>query len=151
MSVLDLVFTSTVEASQIYDPLQLAGTPHSVTVTNMGPDDLTSLGLYIVPSTDLGSVDYPSDNPPETDYQDLLEWGTSTDLGLTPQGGLKVTAPINGGGTPTTYFTRSSGSRYQDRIAFIDLASGDSATFILELETPPAVPARRLYINVVLE
>lgn len=151
MSAQDLVFTTTVDTNRIFDPLQLisAGVT-SVTVTNQGTDDLTNLGLYLVPATNIGSVDYPAHYPPESDYQDLLEWGTSVDLGVTVAGGLKVVAPQNAG-TFNGYFSRTNGARYDNRIRFIDLAAGASATFTLELETPPAVASRRLYVNVVLE
>jgi hypothetical protein len=151
MSVQDLVFVVTATSETIYDPISLSsGVSTQVTVTNMGPDDLASLGVYVVPTTTLGDVDNPAQYSPETDYQDLLEWGTATDLGVTAQGGMKLTVPQNTG-TPTLYVTRTAGATYATKIPFIDLASGASATFTILLETPPATPARRLFVNIVLE
>lgn len=152
MSIQDLVFTTTVDSAKIFDPLEtVTATPVQVTVTNHGIEDLTNLGLYVVPTTNLGDVDNPADFPPETDFQDLIEWGTSTELGLTVQGGLKITSPQTAGGTVTEYARREKGSMLGNKIAFQDLAAGTSATFTLELETPPAIASRRLFVNVVLE
>lgn len=152
MSVEDLQFKITASGEVIFDPLQVLNTsPIDVTVTNFGSETLSNLGLYLVTTTNLGDVDNPADFPPETDYQDLLEMGTSTVLGLQPEGGLKVSVPQNGGGVPTIYFTRSAGGQLNNKIPFVDLAPGASATFTLTLETPPSVSSRRLFINVVLE
>lgn len=151
MSIHDLVFNTTLDSERIFDPLQVTESlVTNVTVTNFGAEDLTDLGLYVVPSTSVGDVDNPADYPPETDFQDLLEWGTSTHLGLTAFGGLEVTVPQNSGSS-TTYIRRDKGSNLATKIEFQDLAAGASATFSLNLETPPAVSTRRLFINIVVE
>jgi hypothetical protein len=149
MSVHDLIFKTDNEV--IYDPEQLtAGTPITITVTNFGTETLTDLGLFLVPANSVGDVDFPADYPPETDYQDLLEWGTSTALGITGVGGLQVTAPQNSGSL-TVYFRREQGASLNNKIPFQDLDPNQTATFTLTLQTPPSVPARRLYVDVSLE
>ena len=150
MSAQDLIFSRTSSGATIYDPEVLNGAPVQITVTNLGDTDLKNLGMYIVPATNVGDVDNPADYPPHTDYQDLMTWGGKTDLGLAVQGGLKLTLPQNAG-TFVGYVTRSAGGTYRTRIPFIDLASGDSATFTLEFETPPGEPSRRFFIDLKLE
>lgn len=146
MSINDLTFS--VSGETIYDPLSVTTT--TITVTNYGDDDLTGLGIYIVPATSIGDVDYPASYPPETDYEDLLTWGTATDNAEAAQGGLYYEVPTNSG-TSMGYITRSSGSLYSNRIDFIDLLSGDSADFELTFEAPIGEPARRFYIDLRLE
>lgn len=107
--------------------------------------------MYIVASTSLGDVDNPADFPPHTDYQDLMTWGEASDLGLAAQGGLKLTLPQNAGADLTDYVTRGQGSKKANKLPFKDLLAGASETFILELETPPSVSSRRLFIDLKLE
>lgn len=151
MSIHDLTFVAVATSDTIYDPLAVSSTYVDIQVTNNGTDDLEDLGLYIVSATSVGDVDNPSDNPPETDYQDLIEWGEATDLALAVQGGLKVDVPQNGGGTLEAYITRTAGSLKSNKIPFIDLGSGDTQTFSVLIETPPSVSARRFYVDLVLE
>jgi hypothetical protein len=150
MSAHDLVFVRKSDGQTIYDPEVLTGSPVEITVTNFGDQDLTGLGFYIVPATNVGDVDNPADYPPHTDYQDLLTWGMQAHLGLQPSGGLKMTLPQNAG-TFIGYVTRLKGATYRLRIPFIDLAAGDSATFTIDFETPPGEPARRFYVDLKLE
>lgn len=149
MSIHDLVFE--VNNESVFDPVTLLsdGTPVTFSVTNYGEEALTELGIFLTTTTTLGDVDHPADFPPQTDYQDLLEWGTATDLGLTEEGGLKVTLYDNLANT--TYFTRSKGSKLSDKIEFYDLPAGATREFTLTLETPPTVSARRLFVNIVVE
>ena len=75
MVVVDLTFTDQGTGLVIHDPYDLgsaASMVKTITVTNSGTNDLENLGLYIRPSATLGDLDLPSDNSPETDYQDLL-------------------------------------------------------------------------------
>lgn len=150
MSAHDLIFTRKSDGETIYDPEVINGVAVQITVTNLGDDALSSLGLYIVPATSVGDVDNPADFPPHTDYQDLMTWGQKTDLGLESIGGLKLTVPQNDG-TFNGYVTRLAGASYATKIPFIDLAAGDSATFTVEFETPPGEPARRFFIDLKLE
>jgi len=150
MSASDLTFVSVATGNTIYDPEIINGAPIQIQVTNYGDDDLTGLGIYIVPATNVGDVDNPADFPPQTDYQDLMTWGQKTKLGLETQGGPKLTLTQNDG-TFNDYITRDQGASYGTKIPFVDLASGDSVSFTIEFETPPAVSARRFFIDLKLE
>ncbi len=151
MSVHDLTFTTTADGEVIYEPETVSSTPVQITVTNYGTDDLTNLGLYVVAATTLGDVDAPATYPPATDYQDLITWGTKTDLGLAATGGIYLSVPQNGSVTFTDHVTRTTGSSFTTKIPFIDLAAGDSATFSVTFQTPTGTPARRFYIDLKLE
>lgn len=135
----------------VYDPEQLlSGQPKTITVLNNGLDDIVGLGLYVWPSTTLGDVDYPSDQPPETDYQDVIKWGEETVHGVAVSGGLQVTVPTDAGDV-TTYITRDTGSTYNNRIRTVDLPAGSEIDIVYQVATPPAVSARRLHISVVFD
>lgn len=150
MSALDITFTLISTGKTIYDPATIGSSPVQIQVTNYGDDDLTGLGLYVVPATNVGDVDNPADFPPQTDYQDLITWGQKTKLGLESQGGLKLTI-VQNTGTFDDYVTREQGATYLTKIPFIDLAAGDTSTFTVVFETPPAVSARRFFIDLKLE
>lgn len=150
MSVQDLIFVRVSDGQTIYDPQAVTGTPIQIQVSNLGDDNLSDLGMYVVAATNVGDVDNPADYPPETDYQDVLTWGTKSDLGLAVSGGIKLALPQNSGSF-SGYVTRSLGATHRTKIPFIDLAAGDTATFDVEFETPPGVPARRFFIDLVLE
>jgi hypothetical protein len=149
MSVTDLVFTKST-GTVVYGP-DLLTTSNTYTVTNMGSEDLTDLGLFITSATNVGDVDDPADYAPETDYQDLLTWGTNSDNGVTVQGGIKVTVPQNGGGSFSGYITRSVGATVRTKVPFRDLVSGASVSFTVEFEVPSGVASRRFFVNIVLE
>jgi hypothetical protein len=151
MSVQDLTFEIVSTGETIYDPLTVtSGVVTQVRVTNFGDSLIDELGFYLVPATDVGDVDNPADFPPQTDYQDLLTWGSKRALGLAGSGGIKVTCPTNDG-TFSGYITRAQGALLSNKIPFIDLAAGDSQVFTIELETPSAVSARRFYVDLKLE
>jgi hypothetical protein len=147
MSTHDLVFS---DVSIIYDPKVVRTVPIPRTVTNIGEKKLINLGMYICASSNIGDVDNPADYPPATDYQDLLTWGQKTFLGLEVTGGLKINIPQNDGNFEG-YITRSAGATRLNKIPFIDLEPNDSVTFTVLFETPPAISARRLFVNLVLD
>ena len=133
----------------IYSPLQIqaeASLPGETTftITNSGTTDLSDLGIYIKPSSNLGPLDSPADMPPATDYQDLLMWGTRAEGGGTT-GGLKVFAPSTGIGQ---WVTRIRGANWSTRISIGTLEAGESYTIKVQLVTPSDIDSRRLYINV---
>ena len=151
MSVHDLEFEIVSSGETIYDPLTLvASVALDIRITNMGDEDLTDLGFYLVSTTDLGDVDSPSEVPPETDFQDILTWGQAVYLGEELSGGVKITCDP-GTGSDTFYFTRVAGASEATKIPLADLDSGDNVVVTLELETPPGVPSRRFYVDLVLE
>jgi hypothetical protein len=151
MSTIELLFKTKSDGETIYDPQQVSSTAVEIVVTNLSDQDLVGLGLFITPATNVGDVDNPADYPPATDYQDILTWGTKSDLGLSVSGGLKIVCPQNDAATFTGYVTRTVGATYSTRIPFIDLSAGDSAEFSIEFETPPSVPARRFFVDLKLE
>lgn len=148
MSIQNLVFT--VNNATIYDPLTILGTAIEIAVTNYGDEELTDIGFYITPATNVGDVDFTADYPAETDYEDLLSWGTQTSLGLTSAGGLYLTVPLETE-TYSSYITRDKGSQWNNRILMRNLAAGATATFSIKFETPIGVPARRFFIDIRLE
>jgi hypothetical protein len=151
MSVDNLVFTVVSSGEKIYDPLKLGSSKTSVIkVTNFSETDVEDIGVFIVPATNLGAVDFPADMPPESDYQDLLTWGTDSALGLAAQGGLKLIVPQDAG-PATLYCTRTQGFDKRSKIPMSNIPAGQSLELTVELETPPAVSARRLFVDVVVE
>lgn len=151
MGTLDITFSNVSDSETIYDPKLVGGTPVQIQVTNYGDDNLSNLGMFIVAATSVGDVDNPADFPPATDYQDLLTWGQKSKLGLSAQGGLKLTVPQNDSVTFSDYVTRLQGASYLTKIPFIDLAAGDTAVFTVEFETPVGEPARRFFVDLKLE
>ena len=148
MSTNDLEFS--VLGSTVYDPVTITGSYVTVSVTNYGDTDLTDLGFYISPATEVGDVDFPADYPPETDYEDLLTWGTRSTLGLAPSGGLYISLPQNTGSF-VGYITRTGGSKLTNKIAFKDIPAGGTVEFQIRFDTPPGQPARRFFVDIKLE
>jgi hypothetical protein len=151
MSINDLVISLVGDTHPLYSaaPLNAGGTIQ-LKILNSGTSNLSSLGIYIIPSTSLGDVDYPSDNPPETDYQDLLTWGEAVIQAVELTGGLILTVPINGPSTSVERVGRTNGSSFSTMIPIQDIDAGDFITIDIELELPPGVLTRRLYIDFVI-
>jgi len=108
-------------------------------------------GIYLSASTWGLAVDYPADYPPETDYQDLVGFGTRSDSGAAANGGLKLKLPQNDGSILETYITRTKGSTYSNRIAFKDILAGGYVEIQVMLEVPPIGEARRFFVNLNVE
>jgi len=137
--------------NDIYDPQTVEGTLVTIQVTNSGDDTLSALGLYLAPASTLGEVDNPGEGSPETDYQDLLTMGQDTTDGVTSQGGVYVEVPQTTGPDITGHIDRTTGHSHSSKIAFKELGPGDAATFSIKMEQPVGAPARRFYVNVVVE
>lgn len=151
MGLEDLVFAVQSTGDTIYDPLALSsGAAFTIRITNTGATALTGLGVYIAPATNLGDVDNPSEFPPETDYQDLLTWGTNTDLAVTVSGGMILTLPQNSGPDLVGYVTRTAGAGLSTKMDLKDLAAGAYVDIDVELETPPSVTSRQFHIELVV-
>ncbi len=140
--VTDLIFESASEV--IYDPL-LVTTTVTVTVRNQGAEDLSNLGLYIKPASLAGEFTYAATYAPQTDYEDLLTWGTAE------TGGLTVTLPQNTGPDVETIISRTAGASVATKLPFQDLDADAEAEFTIEFAAPSGEPARRFYIDVVIE
>lgn len=136
----------------IYDPLVSASDLEvSIEVYNPGESDLTDVGLYILPATNLGSVGNVADYSPETDFQDLITYGEQVRIGAELTGGIKLTIPQNSGPDLETRISRVAGNLVQNKIPMQDIPAGESVTFVLVLETPPGATTRRLYFNLAVE
>lgn len=152
MGLEDLVFKLDSTGETIYDPATLSSSSSLVfTITNFGTDDLADLGVFVVPGTTIGDVDNPADFPPETDYQDLIRWGEETVQGVELAGGLKLTIPQNDSSAPTRYVTRQAGSTQANKLSMADLPAGQTISITAEVETPPSVVTRRLFISLRVE
>lgn len=149
MGVENLVFKVAEEV--IYDPTTVVvGTSKIIQISNMGTETLVDLGLYIKPATNLGELDYPSDYPPDTDYQDVLTWGEEAHQGIELSGGIFVTVAQNSG-TFSDYITRTVGNSLRNKIPIQDLPAGATVEAIIDLEIPPGGTPRRLYIDMAVE
>lgn len=150
MSILDCKFTFA--DSEIYGPKGIeSGIDYLFTIENLGDTALENIGFYLVPATSIGDVDNPADFPRETDYQDILTWGSQTKLGIELTGGLKITYTDRAGDPQTAYFSRDSGANRFNRVLIQDIAISAQLEFTLRLETPPGVISRRFFITLVLE
>ena len=150
MSINDIIFKSVVTGETVYDPETISSTQIILQVTNLGDEDLSDLGFYIVPATSIGDVDYPADFAPETDYEDILTWGTRVELGEISQGGLWISTPTNDGSF-AGYVTREAGSLYTNKISCKDLVAGETMEITLRFDTPDGESARRFFIDLKLE
>lgn len=160
MSVLDIKFLDST-SSVVYDYLTANSDTGAVTlkIQNVSEDDLENLGIYLKPTSSLGDVDNPADYTPQSALQTLIDWGQKTDSGVTAQGGLKVTFNDPEDATERTlYFSRSNGSSLKTKIkigypdstdgTYNVLPSGGTISLDLEMETPPSVSAKRLFVNI---
>lgn len=149
MSILDCKFEFS--SNSIFPPFGIdADTVYEITLTNQGSALLENLGFHLIPATSIGDVDNPADFPRETDYQDILTWGSKTVAAVTVSGGLKITYRDPDDLEQTDYFTRDQGANHSNRILIKSLDADESTTFELELETPPGAPTRRCFVTLVL-
>ena len=145
MGTEDLKFS--VSGSTVYAPVDINnGGAITITVENTGLSDLTELGIYVTTSTSMGDVARPGDKSPVEDYQDVLEWGEAA-LG----DGLQLIGVPTNGAPFTAFVDRSNGASHQTKYEFIDLASGVSDSFDVQLNLPAATPSRFMYIDIVVE
>jgi len=143
----------TYNGESIYDPLEILSEITSpgeatITITNYGSSTIEDLGFYIKPTDNLGPVDNPAENPPDTDYQDALMWGTRASAVPAQPGGLKAYIPSTATGV---WVTRTYGATYKTKIPIGNLDSGDSVVITVEFITPAEVISRRLFLNIVVE
>jgi hypothetical protein len=152
MGVSDLVFKLVETDAAFYEPAVLVDSvPRQISITNYGESTVDNLGIYAIPSTILGGVDYPSDFPPETDFEDLMTWGSLTEAGVNAFGGLKLEVPQTGGGITTTYVSRTAGSSFDTKLTMQDIAPNEEVIITFTVETPPATPARRVHVGIAVD
>jgi hypothetical protein len=142
----NLVFKYEGTGDRIFDPMTLEdASPITVRVENAGETDLTGLGVFFVPATNLGPVDYPSDFPPDTDYQDIISVGDEI-----AEEGLKVTIPQEAG-TNTYYINREQGSTLRNKLPVVDIPASSYIDIVIEYEDAVALGARRLFVDMRVE
>ena len=127
----DLIFSTS--DGIILDPIMIEAEvfdvgEYTVTVQNSNVDfPLEDLGVYLRPSANIGPHDNPAENPPATDYQDIIMWGTRTLLDPTVfEGGVKIT--FDSLGLEPIWVTRSQGATWSSRIKFGKLESASSSS-----------------------
>jgi len=140
----------------IYDPVKIKSEisdPDSteITVTNMASETLTNLGIYLRPTANVGPWDNPAESPPATDYQDIVMWGTKSEIDTDFDGGIRITVVD---GYPI-WITNTVGSFYTNRILIPNLVPSDSLTFKIEFVVPQKdtgsiLDSRRLFVAVVV-
>ena len=121
------------------------GSEITLTVANNSAQDALEPLIFLTPSSDLGTVRYPSKGPPRTDYNELLLWGSTLNDAGEHTAGLYY-KNIDG---IKTYFSLSSGSNYRNGIPLGIPINKDSQANITLGFTPKAGDnTRRLYVGV---
>ena len=117
-------------------------------LNNIGEIDLivyndartTTPGIYLLPSSDMGEVDYPSLNSPYTDFNDMLLLGE--------QGfGLSVIK----GEEEEIFFSFQNGASSLNKInlpQLADLEAGSQTPIKIKFRRREYTPTRRFYIGV---
>lgn len=141
-------FSFKIDGESIYTPPSLnTGDTLVLQLVNDNVDeDCTDIGIWISPTTTLGTFDEASEDSPDVDYQTILTWGENTVAEEDTQGGLKITYS-NGLGDVTSYFSRSQGADFSSRILLQDIPAGEEIEVTLELESPTGEPARKIYLS----
>lgn len=99
-----------------------------------------NVGVFLKPSSDLGSVDKFSNKTPEASYQEIINWG-EFDKGL---------SILNN--NEETFFKLNSGSDNTSKIVLSSsLEPGQSVSFNLKLTRNEQVNAQRLFIGLEVE
>lgn len=126
-------------------PVQVNSDWQTLYVKNVSESTETDLGFYIAPATELGAENTPGSFPPETDYEDLLTWGSIANSGG-DSGGLYIKY------NNIEYVVhRTSGADYNTKISIGDLTAGSTISFSYKFITPSTVSSRRFYVDLFLE
>lgn len=142
----EITFSLTSSSEVLDSPFTVSDSLITINITNYEEDTLSELGIYISPATSVGDVDFPADYPPETDYEDLLTWGSRTASGESLAGGLWLsTTGVDG--PWSGYITRQKGSKFNNRILLPSLEGGDTLEISIRFETPEDEPARRFFVD----
>lgn len=141
------MFSILQNGTEIYRPLKINSSINSdgkvtVDIFNISSTIIKNAGIYISVPKNLGEVLRPADMGPYIDYNNLLEWGTTT-IANGSYGGLKM--DYNG---TVTYFTYSTGNNVKNKISIGDIVPGGYSRITITLEVPSNVSSRRLYISV---
>lgn len=129
------------------EPLSLSVGNFTLYVFNDGLEDLTGVGIYMVPSTRLGELDVQPTEPPEAYFYDVLEYGDRVANGTDTVGGIIITP--NGGSA--TRVSSTAGSKRSNKIGAIDIDAGDYNTFVIALENLTSPISGSFYVDFVVE
>jgi hypothetical protein len=123
-------------------PLALTGMLSQVSLTNYDTEASTGVGMYITPTAWIDPLDYPSDNAPDTDYNDLLAWGSDTFDGTSTDGGLYIIID-----SVEYLFRYGYGDKLSSKIPIPDIEPGDSIDVYLRFDTPTGATSRRFLVD----
>ena len=101
--------------------------------------------VFLRPSSDMGEIRFPSMNSVQTDYADMLHWGSNEETNY----GLYVY-----NGSTWKRFSHSAGSNYKTGINLIQaegLTEGDSFMLKLKFIKDPEKATRRFYLGVMID
>ena len=156
----ETALTFSTDDGSIFDPIKIKSewmSPDSVeiTVTNMATESVNGLGLYLRPTSNLGPWDNPAEQPPASDYQDILMWGTRSEIEPDVfRGGVKIIYDDK-----ETWVSRSAGGYYTNRIPLKSLSPSAQLSFKVEFVVPQSfdgadwssiLDARRMFVSVVV-
>lgn len=135
----------------IYRPLEIKSSSISdgqieIQAYNYSNSNLKNVGVYISSAKNLGEGNLPADFGPHIDFNNIIEWGNKS-IRENSYGGLVLIRSNK----PDVYFSSRNGSSKYKKIILGDIASGDSITFTVKLESPVNVSSRRLYISINVE
>ena len=100
--------------------------------------------IFLQPSSDLGSLAYPSKRPPHTDYGDLLLWGATLDeVTNEPKSGLYLKK-----GDEKIYFSLNAGSNYRNGIPLDPIEAEASITIKIGFTPELNDNIRRIYVGI---
>ena len=122
----------------------LEGGEIEIVVRNNSAINATNPVIFLQPSSNLGSVDYPSKRPPNVDYGDLLVWGSTLDENTgEPKSGLYLKED-----GVKKYFSLTQGSNYKNGIALNAIDAEASVNITLGFTPELNDDIRRLYIGI---
>lgn len=116
-----------------------------LTVRNNSTEDALNPLIFLTPSSDLGTLQYPSKVPPHTDYNDLLLWGSTLNESNENTAGLYYKDNLNN----ITYFSFDSGSNYLNGIPIgVPILKDSQVNVTLGFSPKSGDNTRRLYVGV---
>lgn len=137
---------SPVDTSGATEPISLeSGTPLNLFIFNDNIEDLTNVGVYIVPSTSLGQYNEQVDWPPETFYYNLIEYGDIAE-GAETDGGLVITPPTR----PSQRVTSLVGISELTKIGSVTITGNSFVVFELDLQNLPVPISSKIYFDLVV-
>jgi hypothetical protein len=121
------------------------GSEITLTIRNNSTEDALRPLIFLTPSSDLGTLPYPSKVPAHTDYNDLLLWGSTLNESNENTAGLYYKDNLNN----ITYFSFNNGSSYLNGIPLeVEILKDSQANITLGFSPKTGDNTRRLYVGV---